>query len=62
VKVGDQEVEVGGHVLKVGDTITIDGGTGEIFAGVVAGSTIVAPEVAVLLGWAKELGISPLPG
>ncbi len=62
VKVGEQEVEVGGHELKVGDTITIDGGTGEIFAGVVAGSTIVAPEVEVLLGWAKELGIATSRG
>jgi pyruvate,orthophosphate dikinase len=58
VKVSDQEVEIGGQVLKVGETITIDGGTGEVFAGVVEGSTTVAPEVATLLAWASELGIA----
>jgi pyruvate,orthophosphate dikinase len=57
VKVMDGGIEVGDRPLKVGDTITIDGGTGEIFAGFVAGSTALAPEAATLLGWAKVLGI-----
>jgi pyruvate,orthophosphate dikinase len=57
VKVTDEGVDIGGRHLKNGDTITIDGGTGEIFAGVVAGSTAVAPEAATLLAWAGELGI-----
>ena len=68
VNVRDEGIDVEGHLLKVGDTITIDGGTGEIFAGVVAGSTTIAPEAATLLVWARELGIeippaekSPLP-
>ena len=68
VKVGDQQVEIAGHVLNAGDTITIDGGTGEIFAGVVPGSMVVVPEAATLQAWAKELGIAigdaslPAPG
>jgi pyruvate,orthophosphate dikinase len=57
VKVSDHVVEIGGRRLQAGDTITIDGGTGEVFAGVVAGNTTVAPEAATLLGWARELGI-----
>jgi pyruvate,orthophosphate dikinase len=67
VKVGDQEVDIAGRLLKAGDTITIDGGTGEIFAGAIARSTTVVPEAGTLLAWAKELGIpigeesSPLP-
>ncbi|MDQ2935788.1 MAG: pyruvate, phosphate dikinase [Chloroflexota bacterium] len=68
VKVGDQQVEIAGHVLNAGDTITIDGGTGEIFAGVVPGSMVVVPEAAKMQAWAKELGIAigdaspPAPG
>jgi pyruvate,orthophosphate dikinase len=58
VKVGDLEVDVAGHILKVGDIITIDGGTGEIFAGALARNTAVVPEAATLLAWAKELGIT----
>ena len=65
VRVRDGGIEVGDHAMNAGDTITIDGGTGEIFAGAVAGSTTVAPEVAKLLGWADELGIAiiqaPIP-
>jgi pyruvate, orthophosphate dikinase len=67
VKVGDGQVDIGGHLMKAGDVITIDGGTGEIFAGEVLRSTQVVPEVAKLLAWAKELGIEigelpPPPG
>jgi pyruvate,orthophosphate dikinase len=57
MKVGDRTIDMDGDLLKAGDTITIDGGTGEVFAGTVAGSTVVAPEVATLLAWARELGI-----
>lgn len=56
VKVTDQAIEVGGRVLKVGEVITVDGGTGEIFVGVVTGTTTIAPEAATLLAWARELG------
>jgi pyruvate,orthophosphate dikinase len=44
-------------VLRGGDAITIDGGTGEVFEGEVAGSTEIAPEAATLLEWAREAGI-----
>ncbi|HSS93787.1 MAG TPA: pyruvate, phosphate dikinase [Candidatus Dormibacteraeota bacterium] len=57
VEVGDHVVQIGGRRLQAGDTITIDGGTGEVFAGVVPGNTAIAPEAATLLGWARELGM-----
>ena len=53
-------IEIGGRRFNAGDTITIDGGTGEIFAGVVAGSTTIAPEAATLQSWADELGIATI--
>ena len=62
--VGASEIVVEGDVVRVGaarlaagTTITIDGTTGEVFEGVVAGAEAVVPEVQVLLGWARELGI-----
>ena len=51
----------GSQALKAGDTITIDGSTGEVFAGALAGSSEVVPEAATLLDWAHELGI-PIEG
>ena len=57
LRVDDGWIDVGGHVLKEGELITIDGGTGEIFVGPVADDSTVAPEAAILLGWAQELGI-----
>jgi pyruvate,orthophosphate dikinase len=57
VEVGDGHVRIAGRALRVGDVITIDGGTGEVFEGAVEGSTIAAPEVATLLGWARSAGI-----
>ncbi|HEV2029885.1 MAG TPA: pyruvate, phosphate dikinase [Candidatus Dormibacteraeota bacterium] len=67
VKVGDGVVDVAGHTLKAGETITIDGETGEIFAGAVPRTTAVVPEAAKLQAWAAELGIAisespPPPG
>src|SRR3989304_1307490 len=58
VQVGQDAVVIGGHTLAVGETITIDGGSGEIFAGAVAGTVAHAPETATLLRWADELGIA----
>ncbi|HEY5520366.1 MAG TPA: pyruvate, phosphate dikinase, partial [Candidatus Limnocylindrales bacterium] len=43
--------------LNVGERISIDGSSGEVFAGDLAGSWQVAPEAARLLAWARELGI-----
>jgi len=57
VRVGEHEVDIAGRKLQAGDTITIDGDTGEIFAGAVPGTTSVAPEAATLLAWARELGL-----
>jgi len=58
VVLGEGTVTIGGTVLSAGDTITIDGATGDVFAGAAAGVTQVVPEAAVLLGWARELGIA----
>ena len=57
VEVGDGEIRIDGRALRVGDVITIDGGTGEVFEGIVAGTTEVVPEVATLVGWAREAGV-----
>ena len=35
-------------------TITIDGGSGEVFEGAIAGTTEAVPEAATLLGWAAR--------
>ena len=52
-------VGAGGAVLelRVGDRISLDGSTGEVFAGELAGTWEVAPEAALLLEWARELGV-----
>src|SRR4051812_38565687 len=57
VRIEDDGVVVGGTRFAIGDTLTIDGSTGEVFAGEVGGSEEVAPEATTLLGWAAELGI-----
>jgi pyruvate,orthophosphate dikinase len=62
VAVGDDGITVAGRELRVGDTITIDGTTGEVFAGAVAGAAEVVPEAARLLEWARELGIPVAAG
>jgi pyruvate,orthophosphate dikinase len=52
---------VGGVVLKDGDTITIDGGTGEVMAGEVPTvQPTMSDEFAVLMGWVdrvRKLGV-----
>ncbi len=57
VEVGDVEVRFGETLLTVGDAVTIDGGTGEVFLGDVGGTPELMPEAVTLLGWAEELGI-----
>ena len=57
MEVGDGVITIRGRRFRAGETITIDGSTGEVFAGEVQGSTAVAPEAAILLAWAKELNI-----
>jgi pyruvate,orthophosphate dikinase len=53
---GDR-VTMDGRSFTAGDTLTIDGSTGEVFAGSVASGLQVVPEAALLLSWAEELGI-----
>ncbi|HSO28403.1 MAG TPA: pyruvate, phosphate dikinase, partial [Candidatus Sulfomarinibacteraceae bacterium] len=57
VEVGQGWVVIGGRTLAVGELITIDGATGEVFAGAVAGAATVVPEASTLLAWARDLGI-----
>ena len=58
VKVRESEIVLGDRTLAVGETITIDGTTGQVFAGSAAGSSTVVPEAATLMAWARELGIA----
>jgi len=57
VLVSDDAVSINGRRIALGSAITIDGTTGEIFEGAVAGSVEVVPEAAILRGWAQDLGI-----
>jgi pyruvate,orthophosphate dikinase len=57
VDVRDGEVRVDGRRLATGAVVTIDGGTGEVFEGAVAGSSVIAPEATTLLEWARAAGI-----
>jgi len=60
VKVGEGTISIGDRGFAAGDILTIDGGTGEVFAGAVSSSATVVPEAAKLLSWARELGIEIL--
>jgi pyruvate,orthophosphate dikinase len=57
VRVAEGGVVIGGRSFVGGEQITIDGSTGEVFAGTIVGSRVVVPEAATLLEWARELGI-----
>ena len=52
-------MSAGDFRIRAGDTITVDGTTGEVLLGAIP---MVRPEpppaVALLLGWARELGLS----
>jgi pyruvate, orthophosphate dikinase len=61
VRIAAAEVRIGDRTFAVGDTITIDGSSGEVFAGEVAGAHEVVPEAAILQAWARELGIADAP-
>ncbi len=58
VEVSAEGAAIAGRHFSAGETITIDGGTGEVFAGEVCGRCEIVPEAATLLSWARELGIS----
>jgi pyruvate,orthophosphate dikinase len=50
-------IAIGHHVLDIGDSITIDGSTGQVFLGRIASDSTVAPEAEQLRAWANELEI-----
>ena len=58
VDLHDDGVGIGPRWFAVGETITIDGSTGEVFAGVVERHAAMVPEAATLLEWAAELSIA----
>jgi pyruvate,orthophosphate dikinase len=58
VRVGDGVIRIDGRVFPEGTVISIDGSTGDVYDGPVEASLNVAPEAALLLEWARELGIS----
>ncbi len=57
VTVDGGTVSIGDHTFDSGDILTIDGGSGEVYTGVVDGATVPVPEATKLFGWAQELGI-----
>ena len=57
VTVTDAGITIGDRTFSPGATITIDGGTGDIYEGTVGGDSAPMPEAAILLAWAQELGI-----
>jgi pyruvate,orthophosphate dikinase len=57
IVIEDSRVRAGPRTLLEGDVVSIDGSTGELFDGIVTGAERIVPEAAVLLGWARELGI-----
>ena len=57
VRPGETAVEIGEGSFAVGEEITIDGSSGEIFRGALVGSWRATPEVDQLMAWAAELGI-----
>jgi pyruvate,orthophosphate dikinase len=56
IDTGAKTVRIGGHALREGDVITIDGGTGRVIVGEVP---LVAPAInedfETILGWADDL-------
>lgn len=57
IVVENDAVVVGGVRYGTGDVLTIDGSTGEVMPGAVAGIAEVVPEAATLLEWAAEFGV-----
>jgi pyruvate,orthophosphate dikinase len=57
LKVGDGSAAFGDRELRTGEVITIDGSSGEVFEGAIPGTAESVPEAAILLGWARELGM-----
>ena len=60
VDVKEGTVVMSGKTFGEGEVITINGGTGEIFAGVIETEAVLSPAGQRLLSWAEELGIDIL--
>jgi pyruvate,orthophosphate dikinase len=58
VTVGDGHVTIGGTTYRQGDMLSIDGASGEIYAGSMDAIRTIVPEADILLAWADELGIA----
>jgi len=61
VEVTDGKLLVDGSAFGEGEHISIDGSTGEVYIGDLAGTREIVPEAATLLAWADELGIEIRP-
>lgn len=59
VHIDGKTVSIGDRVFQAGDSVTIDGSTGEIYAGVATGETSVNADASKLLAWAREHEASP---
>jgi pyruvate,orthophosphate dikinase len=57
LRVRDGSAVFGDRELRAGEVITLDGTSGEVFEGAIPGTTEPVPEAAILLGWARELGM-----
>lgn len=55
--IDDSGIHVMGHRIAVGETLTIDGTSGEVYLGPCEVERCVVPEAERLLAWADELGI-----
>ena len=62
IHVDDGTLTVNGRTLSAGDRLTIDGGTGQVYAGALPGSWSLLQAAGTLLGWARDLGFElPAP-
>jgi len=55
--IDDAGIDLGGHRIAVGETLTIDGTSGRVYPGIREVERCVVPEAARLLAWAEELRI-----
>jgi pyruvate, orthophosphate dikinase len=62
LEVGDGVITVGSKKFEDGATMTVDGSTGHVYDGAVAGERVSAPEADTLLAWAREAGIELTEG
>jgi len=46
-----------GRRVEVGETVSLDGHTGRVYAGVIVGQEREVPEAAIFRAWSKELGL-----